>query len=143
MTVQPYDDPTIPDGDHVIRRISYEEHVIYDVRIGAQRVSSKAFRESSVGSCGMSIDIKRDIEDAGHDPGIFVMSERFSGAVEFRAEVPRSAGLVVGREPMLDNPHHGEVWRPGENRRFTKRQQRIMHRHASWLNEMEGVRLRA
>ena len=63
------------------------------------------------------------------------------GAVEFKASIPRGVGLLVGKEPLVDNPFHGEVWRQGDSRRFLKGQRRALLQGCSWLVEISGVTL--
>jgi len=141
MAVEPYDDPSIFDDDHLIRRIDPTQHVVPDHNHGGYRVSSKAFCESSEGSRGMSIDLKKDIEAAGFDASEYVRTPKYTGAVEVLAETPRAVNLIVGREPEDLNPFHGEIWRPGETRRFSVSQKKKLLAAARWLNKISDVRL--
>ncbi|MCY4657265.1 MAG: hypothetical protein OXC80_10690 [Gammaproteobacteria bacterium] len=89
----------------------------------------------------MSVDILRLIEEADENPREFVLDSLGSGAVMFEAQIPRSRGLRVGKEPLEANPYHGEVW-PIESRpRFTKSERRFLLEHSKWFVEIEAVRL--
>jgi len=88
----------------------------------------------------MSVDLKSSIEASGVDPSEFVRDPKHLAAVEFKAQVPREIQLSVGREPLDDNPHHGEVWRIGR-KRFTKLQQNTLLGDSRWLTEIPGVYL--
>jgi hypothetical protein len=116
-SVIPYDEPDINDEDEIIRRISLEQTAI---NANGQRVlSSKAFKASSGHNGGMSVDIKKLIEEAGVDPVVHVTSPRWLGSVLFKVSDIRhlGPGYMVGYDPIIDaesgemlNPFHGEVW---------------------------------
>lgn len=137
--VDPYDDDSITAVDRVIRRVDPEHHVVPDENTGTSRLSTKAFGESSEGSRGLSIDIKNLISEAGLVPEEYVTTPKYIGSVEFEASLPRSLGLVVGFEPIDENPYHGEIWRIGETPRFSGSQKRNLLKGSTWLVEIAGV----
>ncbi len=69
-----------------------------------------AYRESSTGHGGMSVDLERLILEAGIDPRVFATTPRWIGSVYFEAGQIRSLGCRIGYDPSPDNPYHGEVW---------------------------------
>jgi hypothetical protein len=58
----------------------------------------------------MSVDLQKLIEEAGLDPKSYILSPPWIGAVWFTAGSLRAEGLMVGYDPDLDNPYHGQVW---------------------------------
>lgn len=141
MIVEPYDDPSIDNDDLLVRRINPEQHVVEDGNTGELRLSSMAFKASSTGSEGMSVDLKSEIEAGGNIAEEYVIDPKYLGAVEFPANVPRDVDLIVGKEPIPGNPFHGEVWRIGTSHRFTKAQQKALQNGCRWLVEINGVTL--
>lgn len=141
MVVEPYDDVDILDEDLLIRRIDPRQHLVPDENRGGLRLSTKAFCESSEGSKGMSIDLRRQIEEDGIDPRKYVTDPKYLGAVEFPARVPRERELVVGKEPLPKNPYHGEVWRVGNTARFSPGQKKAILAAARWLVPISDVPL--
>lgn len=129
--VQPHDHPEISDDDDLIRRISEEQLVTVG---GVRRISSLAFQASGGPNGGMSIDIKKSIEEAGMVAADFVTTPRWTGSVVFKATVPRSRGLLVGYDPLPDNPHHGEIW--GQ---FPKATSKAIQRASQWFVEIPNV----
>lgn len=133
--VIPHDHAQIAADDGVIRRIS-QHQIVFDPKLGSQRVSSLAFKPSTGG--GMSVDLQRQIEEAGHDARVFVTSPRWMGSVRFTAGQLRDEGFSVGFDPIPpDNPFHGEVWGA-----FTRQQQGKLRVLCEWFVELEGVSLR-
>lgn len=141
--VEPYDEPRLLATDLVIRRVDPENHVVPDENAGGYRISSKLYEPSSSGSRGMSIDVHKLIVEAGIDPRQFVTTPKFRGSVSFRVEAARDTGLVVGYEAIPENAYHGEVWRCGDKRDFTRRQKKDLQAAAEWFVELPGVSLRA
>ena len=136
----PFDDPDILDEALLIRRV-HPLQIVPDENTGGKRVSSAAFSPSSDPHFGMSIDIKKSIENAGEKPEVFVKDPKHVGAVEFTASVVRNLNFVVGSNPLPpENPHHGEVWKP-DSKRFSKGAQNQILRASKWLNEIAGVNL--
>jgi len=109
--VSPHDHAGIFPDDGVIRRISPQQWV-YDAKIQKKRVSSIAFKPSTGEHEGMSVDLQKLIEEAGLDPKTYILSTPWIGAVRFTAGGLRAEGLMVGYDPVDDNPFHGQVWGP-------------------------------
>jgi hypothetical protein len=68
--VLPHDACDIAPGDGLIRRIS-DKQIVIDGH-GQRRISSMAFKASSRGTLGMSVDLEAQILEAGLVPGIRV-----------------------------------------------------------------------
>lgn len=108
--VIPHDHLGILDGDEIIRRVS-KQHLVDDPKaIGGRRLSSSLFNPSSEKNGGVSVDLKRHIEEAGHDPKDYVSNPPWVGSVKLIAQDFRSVTLKVGYDPIADNPYHGQVW---------------------------------
>jgi hypothetical protein len=107
--VLPHDHAGILPEDGVIRRIS-PHHLVYDAKVQGKRPSSMAFKPSTGERGGMSVDLQKLIEEAGLDPKSYILSPPWIGAVWFTAGSLRAEGLMVGYDPDLDNPYHGQVW---------------------------------
>lgn len=142
--VDPYDEPNIGVDDTIIRRIDPEQHGAWDDDRKCNRISSKAFKSSSIPPYGMSVDVLALMQAAGVNPREFVTTPKFRGSVAFTAGSLRSAGLLVGYDPLeatVDceaNPYHGEVWGNPRPDRFTKPQERAMMNSCEWFVEIEG-----
>lgn len=130
--VIPHDHDEISSGDGVIRRISALQVVID--KAGQRRVSSMAFRPSGGPNGGMSVDLEESIKRAGLSPMDFVTTPRWTGSVKFVAGELRQEGFKVGFHPLVENPHHGEVW--GD---FGKAKQRRLQGLARWFVPIDGV----
>ena len=130
--VVPHDHPGILADDGIIRRIP--EHWVVHDHTGRRRISSMAFRSSSGLSGGMSVDLQKQIEDAGLDSRDYVTSPHWVGSIRLLAQECRSAGCQVGYHPINSNPYHGEVWG-----KFTKGQQRQLQTAATWYVAIPGV----
>jgi hypothetical protein len=129
--VLPHDHPEIFSNDVLIRGIS-GQHIYVDKR-GNKRIASIAFQCSTDGT-GMSVDIKKSIEEAGDDPATFVMAKPFLCSVQFNAGDLRREGHQVGYMPLSHNPHHGAVWGI-----HTKGQSRRLLRLAVWFVKDNGI----
>jgi hypothetical protein len=134
--VIPHDHQGILSEDGIIRRVS-EHQVIHDQRRGCRRISSIAFKASSEERGGMSVDLQREIEEAGLDARVYVSSPRWIGSLRFVARDLRAIDLKIGYDPINENPYHGEVW--GD---FGKAQQDEMRQHCEWFVEIPGVAIR-
>jgi hypothetical protein len=138
-SVQPHDHAEIGAGDGVIRRISALQTVVKD---GQRKISSIAYKASGDTNGGMSVDLERFINDAGHDVATWVTSPRWIGSVRFTAGFLRSQAFKVGYDPIAAadnepaNPFHGEVW--GQ---FTKGKQRALQQAATWCVAIPDVSL--
>jgi hypothetical protein len=124
-TVTPHDHVEILNGDDLIRRISEEQVVTVG---GVRRISSIAFQPSGGANGGMSIDIKKSIEEAQLIATDFVTTPKWIGSVIFKAEAPRSLELQVGYDPQPDNIHHGEIWGA-----FSKAKSKSIQRASAWF----------
>jgi hypothetical protein len=91
-------------------------------------------KPSSGPNGGLSVDLQRQIEEAGHDARIYVTSPRWVGSIRFEAKQFRELGFKVGYDPVVDNPHHGEVW--GD---FNRTNQRELFRLCQWFVPIDGV----
>lgn len=149
MAVDPYDEPGIKNDDTVIRRVS-QYHIVPD-KNGAEprlRLSSAAFNKSEGPRAGMSVDLEKLMVDDGVDPREFVITPVFTGAVSFSAGSARDLDLIIGYEPVKDdpnqpdNPYHGEVWRKEEAKKFTNSQTKGLQRSAEWYVPLDGVDVR-
>jgi hypothetical protein len=129
--VVPHDHPEILNDDDVIRRISEEQLVT--VR-GVRRISSIAFQPSGGANGGMSIDIKKSIEEAQLVAVDFVTTPKWIGSVIFKVDSPRSLGLLVGYDPLPDNLHHGEVWGA-----FSKAKSKSIQQASQWFVAIPDV----
>ena len=134
--VAPHDHDGIVAEDLVIRRVS-AEMTVFDAKIGGKRLSSMLFRKSSGVNGGMSIDLKRQIEEAGVDPKQWVTSPIWIGSITLGVGALRVDGFQVGYDPVSDNPYHGEVW--GQ---FSKSQQRRLISTCNWFVPIPDVVLR-
>lgn len=134
--VVPHDHAEIRDDDGVIRRI-HPHYIVQDPKVGGKKISSMAIQKSTGPGGGMSVDLLREIVEAGLDPREFVISPPFLGAIKFTAGAFRRVDLMVGFDPLPpENPYHGEVW--GE---FTKPKQRQLLGVAEWFVPLEGIAL--
>ncbi len=133
--VVPHDHDSILSDDLVIRRVS-AEMAVYDAKIGGKRLSSMVFRKSSGANGGMSIDIKRKIEDDGVDPRQWVTTPKWIGSVTLGVGGLRADGFQVGCDPLPDNPYHGEVW--GQ---FSKPQQKRLLSTCMWFVPIPDVEI--
>ena len=134
--VVPHDHAEILPVDGVIRRISHQQ-VVDDQLRGCRRISSIAFKASTGNSNGMSIDLQREIEEAGLNPRVFVTTLRWIGSVRFVAGELRGLSFQVGYDPLESNPYHGEVWGA-----FNKVQQDGLRIASQWFVEIPGVAIR-
>lgn len=137
--VMPHDHQDIGSADGIIRRIS--DQWIVTESDGRKRLSSVAFNPSSGPNGGMSVDLQAQIEEAGLNCREYVTttSPESIGAIRFEAGALRGAGLQVGFDPLLSNPHHGEVWG-----NFSKPMKGcILPGLAVWFVEIEGVAISA
>ena len=82
----------------------------------------------------MSVDFESLIAADGHDARGYVTTPVWCGSVRFEAGSIRRLGLLVGCDPIPDNPYHGEVWGIS-----TKAHQKQLQAIASWFVEIAGV----
>ena len=134
--VSPHDHNEILADDLVIRRVSAAWTVVDPKAPGGKRLSSMAFEKSSGPIGGMSVDLKRQIEEAGKDARLWVTSPRWTGSVLLRVGDLRLEGFLVGFDPLDDNPYHGEVW--GQ---FSKGKKKKLLSICKWFVALDGVAL--
>jgi hypothetical protein len=132
--VTPHDHQEILADDGVIRRIS--PHLVVIDKDGTKRLSSMAFQAASpTQGGGMSVDLQREIEEAGVNAKEFVSHQPWIGAVRFTAKMIRDAGFSVGYDPLPpENPYHGEVWGT-----FTTGNKKKLQRIAEWFVAIPDV----
>lgn len=149
MAVQPYDEAEIGDEDKIIRRVPVH-HLVWDENGGQRRrrISSALYAKSTEPQQGMSVEVEALMLKDIVDPAGYVTSDEFPGAVAFSAAEIRALDLMVGYDPIKDdpvlpdNPYHGEVWRKTEARRFTGAQTNGLRDAAKWYVQIEGVELK-
>lgn len=95
-----------------------------------------AFKKSSGANAGMSIDIEQLIVKAGINARKFVTTPKWMGSVHFTAGAIRDNEFMIGRDPLADNPYHGEVWG-----NFTSAKVKRLQRLAQWYVAIKDVRL--
>ncbi|MGK9042774.1 hypothetical protein KXS05_20605 [Rhizobium sp. SA279] len=139
--VVPHDHEEIDNDDFLIRRIDPRQHIVQDDNLNCRRLSSKAFQPSSEDGGGMSVDIEKLILADGIDPATYVTSPKYVGSIRFSAEAARSASLLVGYDPLSDNPYHGEVWGENKPNRFSRTQQRAICTASNWLVQIPNVEI--
>lgn len=125
-----YDDADIKNNDGLIRHINPGYHIVLDKNTGRRRLSTGAFSESSKPPGGMSVDLERPMIEAGLDRLAMLPNSDF-GAVRLIAGEMRELGHKVGRNPLPENPYHGQVWDIGRGRTAKKR---IMEK-SKWLKK--------
>lgn len=133
--VVPHDHLEILNTDGIIRRVS-PHHIVDDPKaVGGRRVSSALFKESSQPPGGMSIDLRRCIEEDGLDAAVYVTVEPHIAAVMLLASDFRTLGLQVGYDPLPKNLYHGEVWG-----NFSMPCRRTLCQSCSWLVPVPGIK---
>jgi hypothetical protein len=135
--VVPHDHQDISSDDHIIRRIS-EQLLVEDEKLGGRRISSKAFNPSTGQQGGLSVDLKRQIEEAGLDARQYVSDARWLGSVYFVAGALRANGFQVGFDPLPSNPYHGEIWGS-----FTRPRKNKLHQLCQWFVKIDNVEIGA
>ncbi|MFY9640852.1 MAG: hypothetical protein ACLP02_11320 [Rhodomicrobium sp.] len=137
----PHDHEALQPNDIVIRRISDKQ--ISDYPNGVRRISSLAFKTYYAPYEGMSVDLERFIRESGEDPRIYVTTPRWYGSLQLSVGPVRDAGLLVGYDPVRENPYHGQIWnkdgKPTKGRQ--KQQERALRRISVWFIEIPGVEI--
>jgi len=149
LSVEPYDEEEIIEGDTIIRRVPLQQ-LVWDSNGDErrQRISKGLNSKSSRPKDGMSVDIEALMVNDNVDPTEYVTTPVFHGAVSFSAAEIRALDLMVGYDPIKDdsdlpdNPYHGEVWKKTEAKRFSGAQQKGLRDAARWYVEIEGVELK-
>jgi len=112
--VVPHDSPNIDGADTLIRYIT-DQYLVEDEKVvGGKRLSTGAFSESSDG--GMSVDIEKKMVAAGLAVAARVLPP-FVGAGRLIAAELRALQMLVGEDPLKENPHHGAVWHVRQTKR--------------------------
>lgn len=94
--VIPHDAEDISDSDFLVRGIP-QQQIVHG------RISSGAFKSASDPYKGLSVDLEKETMANAYP------NDKHVGAVKFRVSVPRSQGLLVGREPLETNAAHCNV----------------------------------
>lgn len=131
--VIPHDHEGILRNDGVIRRVS-EQLVVFDPKIGGNRLSSSVFNPSSGLNGGLSVDLQKQIEEAGLIAKDFVTNPRFTGSIRLETCQLRNEGFKVGYDPLDHNPYHGEVWG-----NFSKAKRKKLFQLCTWFVPMENT----
>lgn len=136
--VVPHDHPDILPDHKIIRRVS-PYHIAPDEKTPSGRRISTAAYQPSNGGVGesMSVDLEASILDAGADPRQYVSNPPFIGSVWFAAAFLRGESLMVGFDPLSENPHHGGVWGS-----FPRSRQKRLLQAAEWYVQIAGVDLK-
>lgn len=135
--VIPHDHAEILPQDGIIRRIS-EQQLVVDEKTGGRRISSMALKPSSGPNAGLSVDLQRQIEEAGQDARTFVTTPRWVGSIRFEAAQLRELAFMVGYSPQTDNPFHGEVWGT-----FSRANQKLLRQRCVWFVQIDNVSIGA
>ena len=131
--VVPHDHDEILSSDQVIRRVS-EQQIVFDPKIGGRRIASLLFNPSMGANGGLSVDLRRQIEEDGVDPRKYVTDQRWPGSVYFTSGALRENGFQVGYDPLPNNPYHGEIWGS-----FTPKSKKKLRQLCDWFVPIEGV----
>ena len=149
MAVEPYDEDEIVAADVIIRRVPEHQLVWDDNRaVRRRRISKGLYSKSSGPKAGMSVDVEALIQKATLDPREYVITPDFQGAVSFTAASIRALDLLVGYNPIKDdpnvpdNPYHGEVWRRDEAKKFMGSQENGLRDAAQWYVQIPDVDLK-
>ena len=133
--VIPHDHDEISSDDQIIRRIS-KQFLVKDEKTGGRRISSMAFSPSTGPNGGLSVDLKRQIEEAGIDVRQYVTDARWLGSVYFTAGALRENGFLVGFDPLPSNAYHGEIWGS-----FPRPQKKKLHQLCRWFVQIDNVEI--
>ena len=135
--VVPHNHDEISSEDQIIRRISVQQLVKFE-KSGGLRIASIAFNPSQGPNGGLSVDLKRQIEEAGLDARRYVTDARWLGSIYFTAGALRENGFLVGFDPLPSNPYHGEIWGS-----FTRPQKEKLHQLCRWFVQIDNVEIGA
>lgn len=92
------------------------------------------FKASSGPKAGMSVDLQKQIEEAGLDARTYVTTPKWVGSLRLEAGALRGENFMIGFDPLPENPHHGEVWGT-----FSKSKQKRLRELSQWFVPIEGV----
>ncbi len=113
----PHDHADILDGYHLIRHTTPND-LAFDQSLGAKRLSSGAFSESSDG--GMSVYVEEWMVADGLGP-LNYLSDSTHGAVRLNVGQLRALGFKVGWDPDNGPRHHAAVWGIGNGSKRKKK----------------------
>lgn len=137
----PHDHEALQPNDIVIRRISDKQ--ISDYPNGVRRISSLAFKTYYGPYEGMSVDLERFIRESGQDPRIYVTTPRWYGSLQLNVGRVRDVNLLVGYDPVPENPYHGQIWnkdgKPTKGQQ--KQQERALRRISAWFVVIPSVEI--
>ena len=98
-------DPTIPDGERLFRRIHPQQLVPDERNAGRRRVSSGAFRDEE-----LSIVIESTLSESGRQPADLLQAHSRHTLVAITAATARTHDQKVARDPEPEEPAHGVVF---------------------------------
>lgn len=108
------DDPTIGNGEIVLRRIPLQPgtQIIWDNNLGSWRPSSAAFKDHPNGT-PMSVSLQKVLENKNL-PIAFPLQgyETTHALAQFSVQTIRQLGLGIERRPLSTDPSHAEVFGP-------------------------------
>ena len=137
----PHDDPGIRADDGLIRYIIPRWHILWDDNLGAHRLSTAAFSESSTPYGGMSVDLEALMIADGLPNNARIPTEDGCGAVRLISGEVRGLGLRVGSDPIPangnngGNPYHGAVWGIRGRKSIKNR----LLRMCTWIRKAAGI----
>ena len=104
-SVTPHDHEGIQANDGIIRRVS-DQQIVTDAKSGGRRLSSMAFKASTGANAGMSVDLQKQIEEAGLDARTYVTTPRWTGSLRFEAREFAGEDLRTRHSPSA--PHRND-----------------------------------
>lgn len=137
--VLPHDHPELAGANRIIRRVS-GEYVVPDGN-GGQRLSSAVFKHDPRQG-HLSIDSEKCILDAQKDPGAYVTSPVWTGALVISVGRVREVNKPkkpeetwkIGMVHVDHNPCHAGIWG-----KITQGQSNELQRRSDWLVPIAGV----
>jgi hypothetical protein len=105
------DDPSIPAGERLFRRIHLKQ-IVKDEDTGLARVSSGAFRDKD-----LSINIETILREHGCDASHCLLGRQEHKLVSITAAISRGLNQVVCKDPLEGDPSHGLVYGSKSSRR--------------------------
>lgn len=104
------DDPTIPDGSRLLRRIPADaNHIIWSPNANAYTLSSQAFRNLQKQPPAFSINIETILQESGLTPDSVIKDSARYGLIALPVSLVRQQQQAVERHPEPDDPSHGHV----------------------------------
>lgn len=139
--VSPYDDPSITGDDLFIRGVT-PYHIVPDAKSpSGRKISSALFSPSSVGTKGISGDLKSLLDKLPLGALRELKArQRFQGTVSLMVRQLRKEKLLVGLSPLKENICHCEAW---GTPKVSKGIQRTLLKECQWDEPIEEVTLHA